>query len=180
MPKYSEQPQPRTIRPIASAATKHYSFDQSSPESDSPQSGYGIDQETDFYYHGGLGKKSDFNIEVAGHTAGPAGVSHLDAECHFLSHDWSANAQDLEALWGTPLDQQPYMHSGFGCANGELASYAFAADDDGFGQSTWKQQQRALRASTDSSRYMYLDYDGREVESGQFTAHEEDVHFTTW
>ncbi|KAJ6788501.1 hypothetical protein PWT90_01615 [Aphanocladium album] len=180
IPKDSEQSQPRTVRPLASAASKHYNFDQSSSESDSPQSGYSIDQDTDFYYQCGFGKGQDFDVETAGDTTDHAGVAHLDAECHFLRHDWPANAQDLEALWGAPLDQQPYMDSGLGGANGELGSYDFATDDCSFTQDTWKRQQKLFRPSGLESDYMYLDFEGRDVASGHFSADGEQVNLGAW
>lgn len=178
VPKDQEQPRPRVIRPLASAASRHSNFESSSSEADSPLSGCSLSQEMHtFDQHGRLAERC-FPVDAAGDVTSATGV---DAECHFPQYNWPTNAQDLEALWGTSFDQQPYMDSGFDGSNGQqLRGYDFTTDGCGFSQDTWKQQEKAPHLLDFQSDYMYLDFESNKSESGQFSTHGHSVDFSTW
>lgn len=176
IPKDSDRSQPRMIRPLASAASKSDSTDPPSMEANSPFSAYSIEQELYSHHQDGLDIYSCSGLHVAGYAAGNTDVAHAETECHFLDHDWSTNAQDLEALWGTTLHQQPYFDSGFGGSGTDLGSHGFMGEDF----STWKGQQKTARIAGSQPSFMYLDLQAGEVDSGQLSVCGQDVSFSPW
>lgn len=180
--KDSDHPQPRTIRPLASAVSSSADAGPPSVEGNSPHSVCSIEQEIHSYRLDDLGMASSFGLNVAGFAAGVAGyteVAHSDMECHFLDPDWPTNAQDLDSLWGTPLHQQPYIGGGFAGANC-LGGHGVMEENVSIAHSTRKGQHSSLRIAGSQPPCMYQDFQGKEAETGQLPVCSQDVDFGIW
>ncbi|TQW09043.1 fungal zn(2)-Cys(6) binuclear cluster domain-containing protein [Cordyceps javanica] len=123
--------QPRIIRPLASAASREANHDLPSAEMGSSLPEYSIEQSIYSYSRDELDLDRRVGVRGAGSTAGISDVAHVPTPCHLLDHDWPTTALDLEALWGTPLHQQPYADSAFDGYEPEFGSCGLM--EEGFG-----------------------------------------------
>ena len=180
--KDSDHSQPRTIRPLASAVSRSADADPPSMEENFPLSVYSVEQEMHSHRLDDLDMESSSGLNVAGYATGNTGnieVAHSDMECHLVDHDWPTNAQDLETLWGTPLHQQPYIDGGFGSGN-YLSNHGIIEENLSAMHGTWKGQHKSFRRAGVQPAYMYIDFQGGEVESGQLSVYSQDADFGTW